>query len=159
MGIVGYFYCFHTWLISTCSGLGVGVGFLVANDVLSSSHWTRFVLIRAMERKSIIPESNMTKFLDLFCLAFFQARHPRSEYETDCRWFKVSQVEQGCRRPSLNRLRRLLIFLGGPEVALTIVESFQTQQPASVVPSYISSWWYLSVFCTVGRLSHSVSNK
>lgn len=27
MGIVGYFYCFHTWLISTCSGLGVGVGF------------------------------------------------------------------------------------------------------------------------------------
>lgn len=51
MGIVGYSYCFHTWLISTCSGLGVGVGFLVANDVLSCSHWTRFVLIRAMERK------------------------------------------------------------------------------------------------------------
>lgn len=75
MEIVGYFIvsilgC-HLLVQGSASVWAFG-----SNDVLSSIHWTRFLLIRAMERKSIIPKFEVTSCLPLFCFAVVCARVP-----------------------------------------------------------------------------------
>lgn len=68
MGNVGYFYCSHTWLISTVQGSASVWAFFGSNDVLSSSHLDEVRSDQSHGKKVNHTQIQHNKRVCLFCL-------------------------------------------------------------------------------------------